>query len=181
MRARALYIMQCPRVILFKELLYPYLLAFMLPASKRVLLHLFLLLLSAFHFLLGFLCIRFCLCFLFLLVGPGAEEGRSWLQSQHEGEYFLSCFHNSKGKDNSPVLNIGRVSRDIGRYLIFCLLSMRYEKNRSLILFVEKKRPIFYPSDMNQRKISRHGFILIGFIFLNPSVLNLNPTRHPTI
>ena len=45
-----------------------------LPASKRVLLHLFLLLLSAFHFLLSFLCIRICLCFLFLLVGPCAQR-----------------------------------------------------------------------------------------------------------
>jgi len=41
-----------------------------------------------------------------------------------------------------PVLNIGRVGRDIGRYLIFYLLPIRYEEIVRHIV-CSKKRPIF--------------------------------------
>jgi len=42
----------------------------------------------------------------------------------------------------NPVLNIGRVGRDIVRFLLFCLLSVRYGEIVHHIV-CSKKRPIF--------------------------------------
>ena len=42
----------------------------------------------------------------------------------------------------SPVLNIGQVGRDIGRYLLFCLLPIRYWEIVRHIICI-KKWPIF--------------------------------------
>ena len=53
----------------------------------------------------------------------------------------------------SPVLNIGRVGQDIIRYLLFCLLPIRYEEIVHHIV-CSKKRPINEISADKSSKIS---------------------------
>jgi len=53
-----------------------------------------------------------------------------------------------------PVLNIGRVGRDIVQYLLFCLLPIRYRKIIRHIV-CSKKRPIFEISPDKSPDIGR--------------------------
>ena len=87
--------------------------------------------------------------------------------------------------DNKLQITVLNISRDIGRYLVFACY--RYDMGKLFAHIVCSKngrylkyRPINNP-DMSRHKIGQYGFILIGFVFLNPSILNPNPTCHPII
>ena len=85
------------------------------------------------------------------------------------------CFYKSI---EVTVLNIVRVARDIGRYLVF-FACCRYDMGKSFAhIICSKKRPIFEiwvdkPPDMSRRKIGRYEFILIEFIFFG--TLSIEP------